>query len=312
MAMEAYQMEGDELYRQLGMFTDADDREYNRNVTAYDATYQHRNRMYDESYQLFRDAKTDAYNMANLQLSEHGQLVSDAVNYYNVTSDYANTMYNREYTKWNDEVNQAMKYAQMLNSDYWSQTNFDEGVRQYEQNFAEEQRQFNESYNQTEKWNQKDLDYKYSALAQDQSQFNATMEYNKSKQGETKEGYVEREDGTYKEATETQMRKALEAYEEGGEAGYKKYIESLPYNVDVEGIDEYVTKHNKWDNWEMSEDTKNWNNWFVPGNDDMNDKYTFGSETKTFGELKKEIENSGLSQKEKDALLKKLREQSKK
>ena len=146
MAMEAYQMEGDEMYRQLGMLTDADDREYNRNVTAYDATYQHRNQMYNEAYQLYRDSKTDAYNMANLQLSEHGQLVSDAYNYYNASSDYANTLYNREYQSWADQVAQAQQYAQMLNSDYWNQTNYDRNVyesdRAYDRGVYESDRSY--------------------------------------------------------------------------------------------------------------------------------------------------------------------------
>ena len=192
MAMEAYQMEGDEMYRQLGMLTDADATEYNRNVTAYDATYQHRNQMYNEAYTQFRDNKSDAFAMANLQLSEHGQRVSDAYNYYNASSNYADTLYSREFDKWSAEVNQAMQYAGMLNSDYWSQTNFDEGVRQYEKSFAEdvrqfdtsfaeEQRQFDKTYEQTEKWNQSDLDYKYAALKQDNDQFYANLNYQKSK-----------------------------------------------------------------------------------------------------------------------------------
>lgn len=274
MAMEAYQMEGDEMYRQFGMLNDADDKEYSRNVTAYDATYQHRNQMYNEAYQQFRDAKTDAFNMANLQLNEHGQLVSDAVNYYNVTSDYANTLYNREYQKWNDEVNKAMQYAQMLNSDYWNQTNYDRGVFESDRNydrgvyesdraFDEGVRQYEQNYAQTEKWNQKDHDYKNSALAEDKRQFNVGMgdtnndgvvsdeEYAKyyerygKKSDDTKTGYVEREDENgkkvqYKEATSTQKQKALEAYNNGGEKAYEEYIASLESDVDIEGIDEYV------------------------------------------------------------------------
>ena len=131
MAMEAYQMEGDEMYRQLGMYDDADAKEYERLLTAYDATYQHRNQMYNEEYQQFRDSKTDAYNMANLQISEHGQLVSDAVNYYNISSDYADTMHNREYKTWEDEVNKATWEAEMYNKDYWDQKDFDEKQRQF-------------------------------------------------------------------------------------------------------------------------------------------------------------------------------------
>lgn len=167
MAMEAYQMEGDEMYRQLGMLTDADDREYNRNLTAYDATYQHRNQLYNESYNEFRDSKTDALNSANLQLSEHGQLVSDAVNYYNTSSDYSDTLYEREYNKWADEVNQAMKWADMLNSDWWKQTQFDEGVRQYEQSFAEEQRQFDKNYAQKDEHFYKGLEHESSENQKD-------------------------------------------------------------------------------------------------------------------------------------------------
>ena len=204
MAMEAYQMEGDELYRQLGMFTDADDREYNRNLTAYDATYQHRNRMYDESYQLFRDSKTDAYNIANLQLSEHGQLVSDAYNYYNASSDYANTLYNREYGSWADQVSQAQQMAQMLNSDYWSQANFNEGVRQ-----------FDENYKQTEKWNQKDLDYKNASLAEEKRQFNTSM-------GDTNNDGV---------VSDEEYAKYVERYGSKGETEQEKIDDQIPSGI---------------------------------------------------------------------------------
>lgn len=143
MALEAYQMEGDEMYRQYGMLSAEDDKEFNRNVTAYDATYQHRNRMYDEAYTQYRDSVSDAFATANLQLNEHGQRVSDAYNYYNAASNQADKLYEREYNSWLDNINIAWKEGTLLNSDYWQQKNFDEGVRQYEKNFAEQQRQFN-------------------------------------------------------------------------------------------------------------------------------------------------------------------------
>ena len=164
MAMNAYQMEGDEMYRMLGMYTDADDREYNRNVTAYDATYQHRNQMYNEAYTQYRDTKSDAHAMANLELNEHGQRVSDAYNYYNATSNNANTLYDREYTNWADEVNQATQYAQMQNNDYWNQTNFDEGVREYEKSFAEQQRQYNESLAEQKRQHNEQMSYNWETL----------------------------------------------------------------------------------------------------------------------------------------------------
>ena len=159
MALEAYQMEGDEMYRQYGMFSEQDDKEYNRNLQAYDATYQHRNRMYDEAYGQFRDNKSDSFAMANLQLNEHGQRVNDAFNLYNATSDQADKMYEREYTTWADKINMLYKDMEMLNTDWWNQTNFDEGVRQYEKNFDENVRQFNENQAFQAEWNQKQMDF---------------------------------------------------------------------------------------------------------------------------------------------------------
>jgi hypothetical protein len=159
MALDAYQMEGEEMYRQFGVVSEMDDKEFNRNVAAYDATYQHRNQMYNEAYGEFRDTKNDAFNMANLQLNEHGQRVSDAYNLYNAEINYADSMYEKEYTQWADKVNLA-----------WKNKEFDEGVRQYEKSFAEEQRQFDKTYDQNEdhftrgqefqdKWNQKNMDF---------------------------------------------------------------------------------------------------------------------------------------------------------
>ena len=244
MAMEAYQMEGDDLYRQLDMLVGADEREYSRNVTAYDATYQHRNQMYNEAYQQFRDAKNDAYNIANLKLSEHGQLVNDAYNYFNASADYANTLYEREYNKWADEVNQAMMWAQMLNSDWWKNTEFGEGVRQYEQNFAEQQRQYEKDYAQkgehfnknlefTEAENQKDRDWKSSESLLDrqhQSNENALNRQHQASENQKDRNLTISENAKYKSGSgsggeysfsTSETNALIKAYNEagGGEPG---------------------------------------------------------------------------------------------
>ena len=361
MAMEAYQMEGDDLYRQLDMLVGADEREYSRNVTAFDATYQHRNQMYNEAYQQFRDAKNDAYNIANLKLSEHGQLVNDAYNYFNASADYANTLYEREYNKWADEVNQAMMWAQMLNSDWWKQTEFGEGVRQYEQNFAEQQRQYNQNYNldmdkfnetvrqynenlaeeqrqfaeklaYDDKWNQAELGYKYSALKQDQDQFDATMEYNKTKNSggksdSPKSGYVIREDENgnkveYKEATQTMMKDGLKAYNEGGTAGLKKYLASVPESYDIKAISDYayqngeswVEDYDEYSGWSLSKDTYNGGFLGTPlwSGVDHNDTFIKEGTTYSYDELAKKINASNMPDEKKKELLKSLQNQSKK
>lgn len=213
MAMEAYQMEGDEMYRQLGMYNDADDKEYNRNVTAYDATYQHRNRMYDETYQMFRDNKSDAFAIANLELNEHGQKVSDAYNLYNATSNQADKLYQREYNSWLDSVNMAYQMMQMQNNDWWNQTNFDYQVKRDEVADSKWEKEFalNEKYTNAQ-----------------------IAKMNSSGSG------VRTSNPTLKEPTETQKKNALKAYNEGGMAKYKEYIDSLPSDIDLESIDMYV------------------------------------------------------------------------
>jgi hypothetical protein len=244
--------------------------------------------MYNEAYQQFRDAKNDAYNIANLKLSEHGQLVNDAYNYFNASADYANTLYEREYNKWADEVNQAMMWAQMLNSDWWKNTEFGESVRQYEQSFAEQQRQYEKDYAQkdehfnknlefTEAENQKDRDWKSSESQLDrqhQSNENALNRQHQASEnkkdrdltisenakyktgsgsGSPKSGYVIRKDENGNEVelklpTETQNKKALEAYNKDMEANdknlteYNKYLDSLS-GVDEDTIDDYVATH---------------------------------------------------------------------
>lgn len=147
MALNAYQMEGEEMYQQLGMLSDADTREYSRMVDAYNATSQYRNQAYNEAYTLYQDSITNAYNSANLQLNENAQLVNNAYNIYNVASNEYENAYAKEYDKWNASVQQAATNASFANSDWWNQTNFDYQKERdavadsrWQQEFAETQR----------------------------------------------------------------------------------------------------------------------------------------------------------------------------
>ena len=206
MAMEAYQMEGDEMYRQYGMLSAEDEKEYNRNIAAYDATYQHRNRMFDEAYNQYRDTKSDAFALGNLQIAEHGQLSSDAYNYYNATADNADTMYEREYNSWLDSVNIALKEIEMLNTDAWANKNFDEGVRQYEKNYAQTEDHFtrNQEFQASEA--QKDRDFTASENAKNRA--------------------ASRSGGTYKLST-TEVNGLTEAFNEGGVDGAMAYLSAI-------------------------------------------------------------------------------------
>lgn len=61
MALQAYEMEGNELYNQLGMWRDADDSEYNRLYNAYNMNYGQAQDMYNKEYSNYWD--TANYNL---------------------------------------------------------------------------------------------------------------------------------------------------------------------------------------------------------------------------------------------------------
>ena len=126
MAMEAYQMEGDEMYRQFGMLSELDDKEYNRNITAYDATYQHRNQMYNEAYTQYRDAKSDAFAMAGIEMQQYAQEGNDLYNLYNISSNTYESLYEKDYQSWADRVNNAWKEVEALNTDAWANKTYEQ------------------------------------------------------------------------------------------------------------------------------------------------------------------------------------------
>ena len=302
MALNAYQAEGEEMYRQFGVVSELDDKEYNRNITAYDATYQHRNQMYNEAYTQYRDTKNDAYNMANLQLNEHGQRVNDAYNLYNATSSQADKLYEREYNSWADSINNAWKEIELYNGDAWANKNFDEGVRQYEQTYAEQQRQFNES------------------LAEQKRQHDEQMSYNWASLNKKSGGNPE-----YKTPSQQMMQDGLKAYNEGRQK-YNEYMASIPDSYDKSAIQEYVTgygedwvsDYNDYSGWTIKDDTYN-GGWFfgtnwLGGGEDHNDTYTKEGfdEILTYDQIKEKINASNIPKEKKEELLDTLKKQSKK
>lgn len=305
MALEAYQMEGDEMYRQLDMFNSADDKEFSRNVTAYDATSQYRNRLWDEAHTLFRDEKTDILSVANLQLAEHGQLSSDAFNAFTATTNYADTMYGREYAKWNDEVNQALQYAQMQNNDYWNDSN-----QKFQSSENEKQREWQSGENQI------DRDWKTSEAEKDRNftaSENAKNRATKSSGG----GGGGSPSGKVSTLTDSQLKTAEKLYIEagGGDAGLEKvdgYLSTIGKNNLSEEATNYLLNSLNgadipvyYQNWTISKDTTNWF-----GGDDNNDVYSNGTTTMKYKELKKSLEDSGLSKAEQQTILDKWKKQS--
>lgn len=302
MALEAYQMEGEEMYKQLSMLNDADRTEYERLFNSWSANNSNAQQLYQNEYNAWQDSVNNAYNSANLQLNEQGQIYDQAYNTYNAVNDHAQQAYQNEYTKWADEVSMAYEYAGMQNSDYWKNQSFIEEQRQYNENLTNNKNQFAE-----------EMAYKKEALKQDQAQFNASQAAKKEAAVESNAGY---------DFSTTEINGIKQAYIDagGGQAGYEAvdaYLMGIGKFEETEEfqkmIDTYIgTPAIQEDlpvwsqTWSISKDTKNWF-----GNDDNNDKYVnLDGDVMKFKDLKKAIMNSSLTKEEKDALIESLRNQS--
>ena len=71
MAMEAYQMEGEEMYNQLSMLNQADITEYQRLYDSWNANFSNAQTMYQNEYQKWSDEVANAFNYAGLANSDY-------------------------------------------------------------------------------------------------------------------------------------------------------------------------------------------------------------------------------------------------
>jgi len=278
MALQAYQAEGQEMYQQLDMLNAADATEWGRTYDTWQSNFANAQQIYNQAYGAWQDSVTNAYNSANLQLSEHDQLVTNAYNLYVSSKNNADTLYEQEYKSWQDKVSQATQLAGLQQNDYWNQTELD---------YKKDRDKVTDS-----QW---DKQYKLELAANNakvDDKGNVTI--NKTK---TADGYVTKKDPTgnevtYKEATEAQKKKALEAYNEGGDAALNQYVDSLPSNIDIEGIDSYVNEYGtlplEQRTYTKTKDTTNWL-WGVDKNDVVKDQY--GNEYK-IKDLPKSIQSA--------------------
>ena len=242
MALQAYQMEGQEMYQQLDMLNAADAAEWGRTYDAWQSNFANAQQIYNQEYNAWADSIDNAYNL------------------YMASKESADSLYAKEYQTWQDKVTNATQLAGIQNSDYWN----NQEMQYKNATLAEEKRQFNYSIGDT---NNDGVvsDAEKAAMAVTSSQ----------------NGYVTKTDEkgntvTYKEATEAQKKKALEAYNEGGTAALNKYVDSLPSNIDMDGIDAYVNEYGQLPleqrTYTKTKDTTNWL-WGVDKNDVVEDQY---------------------------------------
>ena len=222
MALEAYQMEGDEMYKQLGMLTDADATEYERMYNSWNANFSNAQSMYNRSYGEWNDSVNNAYNSANLQLNEHGQVFDQVYSAYNAVQDNANTKYAQEYQSWADEVNNALNIAKMANSDYWSGAEL-----------AQRQNEFNAEMTYKNNALKQDNEQYYAGLQQEENQFNAKMTAEANQAG----AKASAEAGKLTNPSSQQLSDALKVRNEQGEDAYLDYLEQLDsMGVDVQQV----------------------------------------------------------------------------
>jgi hypothetical protein len=259
---------------------------------SWDANFKNAQNIWSQDFSTWEAGVNQAYQSANLQLDIYGQQVENAYNLYNANMNMYESMYSKEYQKWQDQVTQAQQYASVLNTDWWNQTNFDESVRQYDQN-----------YEQTERWKQKEFDASYTS--------------------DGNGGYVKKgntSDDNSLTSTEAEKVKEIFAQAGGGEKGYSAVDNYLSIigknNLSEEGAAALKSTLGGTDvpvyyqDWTITKDTKN-GNFLGLSPDDMNDEYTNSNgQTMTFKQLKKAIENSNLSEEEKKKRLDNLRKQS--
>lgn len=322
MALEAYQMEGEDMYNQLAMLSDADSKEYERLYNSWNANFSNAQNMYNNEYNAWRDSVNNAFNSAGLQLEEHGQLFDQAYNTYNAVANNAQQMYQNEYNAWADQVNNAFKNAGMLNQDYWNTTNFNEDVRQYNETLA-----FNKQTHAD------DMTYKYSALEQDKLQHEAEMTYkNNALKQDNDQFYASLNakvgdngnDMSYSELSNTELKAIEERYAQaGGGAAGEEAVDAYLSMIGKNNLSDEAmsalsdTLSNtaiplQYQNWAKSKDTMNgifgvgelW------GREDGNDQFTYNGQTMTLNQLKKLIEVSDMSDEEKQLFLNKLLSQT--
>lgn len=131
MAMEAYQMEGQEMYNQLAMLNEADANEYMRMYNSWDANFKNAQNIWNQDFSTWEAGVNQAYNSANLQLNEYGQRVENAFNLYQANWNAYESMYAKEYASWQDMVTQAQQAATLLNDNYWKDQTYQQTERQF-------------------------------------------------------------------------------------------------------------------------------------------------------------------------------------
>lgn len=236
------------------------------------------NQAYNASLKGAYDSLPQYYNIARDAYDREGEALNNQLAMYRAADE-------SEYARLNNAYTANVNAAEAIYNKDWNTANYNRQVAESNANLA----------------------YKYAALAQDKA-------YNDAKLAEEKRQFNESKKTNsasstkYKEPSETQMKKALEAYEAGGDAAVEQLLASLPSDIDVEKISDYVHSYGKLPysqrEYTMYKDTRNWGGG-LDNNDVVRDPYDT-SKTYTLKELAKLIaEQEGIDIKDAEKLLEK-------
>lgn len=140
----------------------------------------------DRAYQAYQDqlaGAKDAYGLtAQAEATDYGRYQDQVANWQaerEYAANRADTEYNRDYNQYQQNLQYWTGLAQIENAAYNTEAERQEAIRQYEQNFAENQRQYNTSlaeqqrqYNTSLAEQQRQYD---ASMAENQRQFDASM-----------------------------------------------------------------------------------------------------------------------------------------
>ena len=311
MALQAYEMEGNEMYMELSALNDADRSEYEKLYNAYNANFQNAQTMYQTEYTAWQDKVGNALNSAKLQLEEHGTLFDQAYKTYSAYQSNADSLFEKEFSSWQAGADLDFKYESLAQDDAHHKADLDYKY---------------DALAQDDKQHSAEMDYKYSALEQDNNQFYASL--NAKTSSGSGSGSGSGSNSKYS-LTDTEIKKITEIAKkyddpQEREMAVLDYLEQkgkMPSSTEEMAIIESIYKDMETETvapqwyeqaWQIVDDTKN-GNIFGLSPDDNNDTYNLGegTQTYTFKELKKRIESEeGLTAEQKKAFLDKLRNMS--
>lgn len=285
MALEAYNMEGQDMYNQLGMLADADATEYGRMYDAYNASASNYQTMYNEAYGAYQDNWSNNYNMASMQNTDYWSGMDEQYR--------RDAMENDNY--WNG-IDNTYRYDALESDDAYRRDALAQDDRHYRQDMlyknnvnAQNQSNWEKEYAlEEEMWNAEN-----SATGDDEVPTLSTSEIDK-----LKTAYAQAGGGQAGLVKVDQMLTAM-----GKNSDNAEFAESL------KGILADAELPIQYQDWQIEDDTKNKGFLWWKGVD-HNDTYKYGDEVLTYDELAERIENSDLSETQKKQLLDNIKKQS--